>query len=349
MTLRLTDTHCHIHDAEFDADRDEMFARARDARVAFMLTLGVDAANSRAAVALAEAHSDVLAAAGVHPHDAKDASDADLDALEELAHHPRVAVVGEIGLDFFRNLSTRDQQVRILRRQLGTAARAGKPVAIHARDAHDAMLPLLTEWSREMGGRLPDGRPLGVMHYFSADANAARAYINLGFVISIHTSVTHPKAAQLAEVARTIPLDHLVIETDSPYGAPQSHRGKRNEPAFVVEAAKRIADLKGLSLENVVAATTRNAMRLLGISSGEAAKSPTLEAGRSKLNSPETPDTEGRSLAIDISVTPPSAGAPDPVSSFQRPVSASTANRTPLGDPASRFPLPASISSGIAR
>jgi TatD DNase family protein len=263
--MRLIDTHSHIHDAEFDADRDATIARARGAGVGLILTLGVDAANSRAAVALAERSDVVLAGAGVHPHDAAEATDADLDEIEELARHPRVAVVGEIGLDFYRNLSPRDQQVRVLRRQLQTATRISKPVAVHAREAHDVMMPLLADWSRKMGGRLPDGRPLGVMHYFSGDAALASRYIELGFLISIHTSVTHPKAAMLAEVARTVPLEHVVIETDSPYGAPQRFRGKRNEPAYVGDAAARIADLRGISVEAVAEATTASAMRLLGV------------------------------------------------------------------------------------
>jgi TatD DNase family protein len=262
--MRLVDTHCHIHDREFDADRDAAIDRARAVGVELILTLGVDAASSRLAVALAERHSSVVAAAGVHPHDAQDASDADLDDLEELARHPRVAVVGEIGLDFYRNLSPRDQQVRVLRRQLETAKRIGKPIAVHAREAHGEMMPLLAEWSREMGGCLPDGRPLGIMHYFSSDADDARRYAALGYVISVHTSVTHPKATVLREVARLLPLEYLVIETDSPYGAPQRYRGKRNEPAYVAEAAAAIAELKGVPVEDVADATSRNALRLLG-------------------------------------------------------------------------------------
>jgi TatD DNase family protein len=230
-----------------------------------ILALGVDLANTRLAIALAERQPGVLAAAGVHPHDAAAATDRDLDELEEMARHPKVAAVGEIGLDFYRNLSPRDRQLDVLRRQLETARRVSKPVAVHAREAHEEMLPLLTAWSSEMGGRLPDGRPLGVMHYFSADEAQARRYIELGFLISIHTSVTHPKATQLAEVAREIPLEHLVIETDSPYGAPQVHRGKRNEPAYVAEAAAKIAELKGISLGDVGEATTRNAELLLGV------------------------------------------------------------------------------------
>ena len=263
--MRLIDTHSHIHDPEFDADRDATIERARAAGVELILTLGVDAANSRLALALADRHDGVLAAVGVHPHDAEAATGADLDELEELARHPKVAVVGEIGLDFYRNLSPRDRQMTVLRRQLETAGRVGKPVAIHAREAHDEMLPMLTIWSRETGGRLPDGRPLGIMHYFSEDAALARKYVDLGFVISIHTSVTHPKATQLANVAREIPLEHLVTETDSPYGAPQAYRGKRNEPAYVVEAALKIAELKGIPLDDVTEATTRNAEWLLGV------------------------------------------------------------------------------------
>jgi TatD DNase family protein len=264
--MRLIDTHSHIHDPEFDRDRDEAIARARTAGVERILTLGVDLANSRLALELAGRHDGmVVAAAGVHPHEAKDATERDLDEIEELARDPRVVMVGEIGLDFYRNLSLRDAQLRVLRRQLGTAGRVLKPVAIHAREAHDAMLPVLEEWSHDMGAQLSGGRPLGVMHYFSGDAALAERYIELGFVISIHTSVTHPKAAGLRDVVRATPLEHLVLETDSPYGAPQSHRGKRNEPAYVVEAAANVAAIKGVTVEHVAEATTANALRVLGL------------------------------------------------------------------------------------
>jgi TatD DNase family protein len=279
------DTHAHIHDDDF-GDADAAIARARHAGVTTIVTLGVTRADSEHAIALAERHDGVLAAAGVHPHDAKDASEADLDALEKMASHPRVVMVGEIGLDYYRNLSPRDVQRRVLLRQLKTAGRVGKPVAVHARDAHDDMLPLLEAWSREMGGRLAAGspgtavphdarrpgtavlrrsRPLGVMHYFSEGIELAHRYVELGFMISVHTSVTHPKAAVLQSVAREAPLDALVIETDSPYGAPQRYRGKRNEPAYVVEAAAKIAELRGISVDDVASATTTNALGLLGL------------------------------------------------------------------------------------
>ena len=258
------DTHAHIHDTDF-TDADAAIARARDADVGVILTLGVTLDDSRRAVALAQRHDGVLAAAGVHPHDAKDASDADLDALEELALGDGVAVLGEIGLDYYRDLSPRDVQRRVLLRQLEAAARASKPVALHGRDAHNDLLPILEAWSRERRGALPDGRRLGVMHYFSGDAALALRYIELGFVISVHTSVTHPKASTLQSVARETPLSALVIETDSPYGAPQRYRGKRNEPAYVVEAAAKVADLRGVSIDEVASATTANALRFLGM------------------------------------------------------------------------------------
>lgn len=280
--MRLVDTHSHIHDPDFGrgpADAGAAVARAQAAGVTLIVTLGVDRADSEAAVALAGRYRGaVLAAAGVHPHAAKDAGDDDLDALEALAHDPRVALIGEIGLDFYRNLSPRDDQVRVMRRQLDTARRVAKPIAVHAREAHDEVLPMLTAWSRAMGGRPPGGRPLGVMHYFSADADHARRYVELGFVISVHTSVTHPKATQLAAVVRDTPLEHLVLETDSPYGAPQRYRGTRNEPAYVAEAAVRVAEIKGISIEEVAETTTRNAERLLGV--GTMHKSAALQTAR---------------------------------------------------------------------
>lgn len=261
--MRLVDTHCHIHDATFGDDAEAALVRARDAGVALMLTLGENAANSRVALRFAERHDGVLAAVGVHPHDAAAASDPGLRDIEAMAEHPRVAAIGEIGLDYYRNLSPRPDQQSVLRRCLEIAGRVSKPVAIHARDAHDDMLRMLTAWSHDMGGRLPDGRPLGVMHYFSGDAALAQSYIELGFLISVHTSVTHPKAHQLADVARQTPLASLVLETDSPFGAPQRYRGARNEPAYVAEAAAKVAELKGISADEVAETTTLNALRLL--------------------------------------------------------------------------------------
>ena len=263
MTLRLFDSHTHLQGSEFDADRNDVLARARDAGLADLLVLGWDVPSSEQAIALAGAHPGVLAAAGCHPHDADSMDDASLAKLAELAQHPSVAAVGEIGLDFYRNFSAHDKQIEVFQRQLQTAANIGKPVAIHCRDAHEALFPIVEAWSRRLGGRLPDGRLLGVMHYFSGDVGLARRYVELGFHISVHCSVTYPKNERAREVARDLPLDALVIETDSPYGAPQSRRGRRNEPAYVVEAVAKIAELRGTPVERVAEATTENALRLL--------------------------------------------------------------------------------------
>jgi TatD DNase family protein len=173
-------------------------------------------------------------------------------------------VIGEIGLDFYRNLSPRDIQILVLERQLRLASDVSKPVAVHCRNASETLYPILESWSRSLGGALSDGRRLGVMHYFSGNVDEATRYAELGFLISIHTSVTYPNAQRLQTVAAELPLDSLVVETDSPYGAPQSKRGKRNEPANVAEAVRRIGELRGETFETVAQATTENAFRLLG-------------------------------------------------------------------------------------
>lgn len=264
MTLRFFDTHCHIQGSEFGRDREAVLSRAREAGLAGMLVLGVDVASSEAAIALAEANPGVFAAAGCHPHDADKMDDASLKRLAELARNPAVVAVGEIGLDFYRNFSEHESQISVLGRQLETAAEVGKPVAVHGRDAHQALFPIIEAWSRRIGGALPDGRPLGVMHYFSGDAELGQRYVALGFLISIHCSVTYAKNKQLQDVAVKLALEAIVVETDSPYGAPQSRRGKRNEPAYVADAVAQIAELRGEPVERVAEVTTANAERLFG-------------------------------------------------------------------------------------
>jgi len=265
MTMPLFDSHSHIQMSQFDGDRDAAIRRARDAGLVGQIVLGTDVASSMSAINLATAEPDVYAAAGCHPHDAKNMDEASLDKLAELAGDPHVAVVGEIGLDFFRNLSPHDVQIDILNRQLELAGNVSKPVALHGRKAHQALFPFIEAWSRRMGGRLPDGRRLGVMHYFDGDLELGRRYADLGFFISIHCSVTYPNAGALAAVAAGLPLDVLLVETDSPYGPPQSRRGQRNEPAYLEEAVVRIAQLRSEKIERVAETTTANALRLLGV------------------------------------------------------------------------------------
>jgi TatD DNase family protein len=253
----LFDTHAHLHFPEFAADLDAVLARARAAGVRRMVTIGTDVATSREAIALAAQEPDVWASVGVHPHHAGEAGDADFAELERLAAEPRVVAVGEIGLDFFRNLSPRDAQEQALRRSVVLARGARKPVLIHCRDAHAETLALLEEERvTEVGG---------IMHCFSGDVAVARRCLDLGLLVSLAGPVTYPNARALPDVARFVPADRLVVETDCPFLPPQGHRGKRNEPAYLTLTAARVAELRGEPLEELARRMSDNARALLRI------------------------------------------------------------------------------------
>jgi TatD DNase family protein len=257
VRLDLFDTHAHLHFPEFDADRAAMLARARAAGIRRMLTVGTEPASSQAAVALAAREADVWATVGIHPHDAAAADDAALAAIERLAAESPVVAIGEIGLDYFRNLSPADDQRRVFRALLAMARRIGKPVVVHCRDAHDDVLKILGEERvAEVGG---------IMHCFSGDVAVARRCLDLGLLISLAGPLTYPNARALPDVARFVPADRLVIETDCPYLPPQGHRGQRNEPAYLAITAARLAELRGEPLETIAALLSANACRLLGI------------------------------------------------------------------------------------
>lgn len=261
----LIDTHTHLQLREFNRDREEALERAWQAGLEAVVVLGVDAASSEAAIALAEANPRVYAAAGCHPHDAGRLNADGWRRLKELTRRPGVVAVGEIGLDFYRNLSPREDQVRVLEQELALAAEVRLPVAVHCREAQEEMYPILERWSETARPLFGEGRPLGVMHYFSGDLALARRYVEMGFLISIHTSVTYPASQRLREVAAGVEMDCLLLETDSPYGAPQSRRGKRNEPAYVAEAAECVAESRGMTIEEVARRTAENAARLFGL------------------------------------------------------------------------------------
>jgi len=255
VSLELFDTHAHLHVPEFDGDRAEMMARARQAGVTRMLTIGTEVPTSRAAIALAEAEPDVWATVGVHPHDAADADAGVLTEIERLAGGPRVVAVGEIGLDFFRDLSPRDVQERVFRHLIGLARRVRKPVVVHCRDAHAEVLAILgEEGASEVGG---------IMHCFSGDVEIARRCLDLGLLVSLAGPVTYPNARALPDVARFVPADRLVIETDCPFLPPQGYRGKRNEPAYLALTAARVAELRGEPLEEFARRASDNARRVL--------------------------------------------------------------------------------------
>lgn len=266
----LIDTHTHLQLKDFDRDREAALERAWQAGLEAVVVLGVDAASSEAAIALAEANPRLRAAVGCPPHDAARLDHEGWRRLRELTQHPGVVAVGEIGLDFYRNLSPREEQVRVLEEELALAAERHLPVAVHCRNAEDEMYPILSRWAEEARPLFGEGRPLGVMHYFSGDLELSRRYVEMGFLISIHTSVTYPRSDRLREVAAGLDAECLVLETDSPYGAPQSQRGRRNEPAFVAETATCVAELRGVPVETITRCTGENAARLFGLRPAQA-------------------------------------------------------------------------------
>jgi TatD DNase family protein len=259
----LIDTHAHLDFRQFNDDRDAVLARAWQAGVEAIITIGTDLATSRAAVALAERDERIYATVGFHPHDAKSLDDAALDELTDLARHPRVVAVGEIGLDYYRDHSPRDTQRRAFRRQLDMAAQAGKPVVIHNREAGADTLNILREWAAEAEPQ--PAKHLGVLHCFSGDLALAEAAMELGFYLGIDGPITYRNAHRLREIVGALPLDRLLIETDAPFLTPHPHRGKRNEPAYVRLVAERIAALKEVSFATVVQATTSNARTLFSL------------------------------------------------------------------------------------
>ncbi|MFH1029026.1 MAG: TatD family hydrolase [Pseudomonadota bacterium] len=258
----LIDSHTHLEMEDFDGDRDAVVERARQAGVEFMITVGTSITYCKKALEMADRYQEVYVAVGIHPHDVKDIDDATYDELRVMAAQEKVVAYGEIGLDFFRNLSPRHVQIERFGEQLELAVEIGLPVIIHDREAHRETLDML-------GSR--QGRLSGVVHCFSGDRAMARKCLDLGFAISVPGTVTFDKAEELRRVVQYVPLECLLLETDAPYLAPQPHRGKRNEPAYVANTAAKIAELKGLSYQEIACRTTENAKLLFGLNGREQA------------------------------------------------------------------------------
>ncbi len=254
MALFLIDTHAHVADSEYDEDRDAVLARARAAGVQLVINVGYDAASSRRSLALAEREDMVYAAVGFHPHDAAAVSEESYSELRRWCAQPKVLAIGEIGLDYYRELSPRGLQAAVFRRQVALARELRLPVVIHDRDAHEDVLAILSEdGARGVGG---------VMHCFSGDETLARRVLDLGFYIGLDGPVTFKNGQTAQAVARLVPADRLLLETDSPYLTPVPFRGRRNEPAHVRLIAEAIAELRGISLDQLAEITTANARRL---------------------------------------------------------------------------------------
>lgn len=256
-----TDSHCHLENKRFESDRADVFVRARQAGVTTLLAIGngdgPGTGTLDCAIKLAHQHGNLYATVGIHPHEAALATQADFDELERLAHDPKVIAWGEIGLDYYYDHSPRDVQQRVFLQQLEMARAAKLRIVIHCRpsdnseNAWDDLLRLIGEhWAGSGLG--------GVLHCFTGAIEHARAALDLGFVLSFAGNITYPKAQNIRDAAAMAPLDRIFIETDSPYLAPIPHRGKRNEPAFVVEVARKIGQLRGLAMEEVGRQTTSN-------------------------------------------------------------------------------------------
>ena len=246
----ICDSHGHVQMLPA-AERKDVLARARDAGVGKILVPGTTVADARLAVEVAEVHDDVLAAVGIHPHEAKDFdADRDLKIFEELLASPKTVAIGEIGLDFHYDHSPRDAQIRAFEAQLAFAAARGVPVLLHNRESGAEMLEALA--------RLPLRPDPGVFHSFTESAEYGARAIALGYRVSFSGMLTFKAAENIRAAARGLPLSAMLVETDAPFLAPEPHRGKRCEPAFVVETAKRLAQVKSVSLEEVAAATTSN-------------------------------------------------------------------------------------------
>jgi TatD DNase family protein len=258
MAPPLLDTHAHVDFDRFDGDREQVFERARAAGLVSLVNVGVGPEGSRRSVALAEARRGVFATAGIHPHDAGTLDDAGRAEIERLLRSGKCVGVGECGLDYFRNLSPKEDQERVFRWQIGLARELDLPLVVHCRDAYPDLFRILGEECARGGVR-------GVMHCFSGGVEEARRSLELGFFVSFSGVITFPNGGRTREAAKAVPLDRTLVETDCPFLAPQPRRGQRNEPAFVVHAAEELARVHGERLETVAAATTaagRAAFRL---------------------------------------------------------------------------------------
>ncbi len=259
--MTLIDTHCHLDFNAYDGLRDEIIAEAAASGVTRILNPGTDLERSRAAILLAETYPGVYAATGVHPNSTAEFSAAHLDALRDLAAHPKVVAIGEIGLDYYWEDSPKDVQWAAFEAQLDLAAALELPVIIHNRDASDDVLAVLAAWSAALPAALRD-RP-GVLHSFSAPQSAAERGLALGFYLGFTGPVTFKNADDLRHIAARVPADRLLVETDGPFLTPHPYRGRRpNRPAYVRFIAERLAALRAVPYDDFAAQTTANAARL---------------------------------------------------------------------------------------
>ena len=252
----IIDSHAHLNMGHMAEDPSAVLGRARAAGVSTVITIGTTLAESREAVALAEAHPEVFATVGIHPHDAVEHPDADLAALKAMTDHPKVVAIGEIGLDYHYDHSPREVQRHWFRRQMALAEETGLPVVVHTREAEDDTAAILQAFPAVTG----------VMHCYSSGMALAETALDMGYMLSFSGIVTFKAADAVRAVAERTPLDRMLVETDCPYLAPVPFRGKPNEPAYVTLVAEKLAEIKGVKPEDLVAATTANTRKLFRLS-----------------------------------------------------------------------------------
>lgn len=250
----LFDTHVHLNADQFIEDREETINRALEAGVTRMVVVGFDEETIRLAIEIAETYDFIYAAVGWHPVDAIDYKESHLEWLEELTKHEKVVALGEMGLDYYWDTSPKDIQADVFRKQIHLAKKVNMPIIIHNREATADIIKILQEENAAEVG--------GIMHCYSATREELQACLEMNFYISLAGPVTFKNAKEVKEVAKVVPLDRLLIETDAPYLAPHPYRGKRNEPAYVKLVAEEIARLRGISLEDVSRITTENALKI---------------------------------------------------------------------------------------
>jgi len=253
----MIDSHAHLTLSQFDNDRELVIRRAFNAGLKHIITVGIDINDSQKALTLAKKYDFIFASVGVHPHEVKSMNSETYLKLSELSSHNKVVAIGEIGLDFYRNLSPREIQIQHFRDQLQLAREVSLPVIIHDREAHQEVINILREEKAETIG--------GVIHCFSGDYTMLKASLDLDFFISIPGTITFKTSGDFHKLVQDIPMDYLLLETDSPFLAPHPFRGKRNEPAYVFYVAEAVARIKGVSVAELAEITTNNARRLFNL------------------------------------------------------------------------------------
>jgi TatD DNase family protein len=257
--INLIDSHAHLDLPEFDPDRQDVISRAAAAGISRIITVGIDIATSRNAIALAEQHRGIYATVGIHPGSTSEANPDDFETLKKLAGHPKVVAIGETGLDFYRMYSPKESQVEWLLRQLNLAYEVRLPVILHSRQAEPDLYDIVSNFVKT---HPKEDKPRGVVHCFGGNAATAAGYVELGFCISFGSYIGYPSAKTIGEVIRSIPGDRLLLETDCPFLPPPDRRGQRNEPAYMVQTAQTMADSREVSTEEIGRLTSENTERL---------------------------------------------------------------------------------------